>query len=224
MSASAKKTPKTPAAPLAGTNSPAAVPAQAQIIAEARSHFFAHGFRGVTMDDLAVELGMSKKTLYAHFPSKTALLEAVIREKMQRVQADFERILAESTNDVLATLHALLACLQTHTAEIQPAFFRDIRRETPELFAHVQSMRRENIHRTFGRVLADGRRAGVVRADIPIPVLLEILTTLADSIVNPQKLGELGLSVKDGVTAVLAVFLEGTLSNEGRTQKQKAFL
>jgi len=36
-----------------------------------------------------------------------------------------------------------------------------------------------------------------------------MLMTLADSIVNPQKLGELGLTVKDGVTAVLSVFLEG---------------
>src|SRR4051812_47673665 len=99
-------------------------PAHAQIVAEARRHFFAHGFRGVTMDDLAVELGMSKKTLYAHFPSKTALLETVVREKMQSVQSDFEQIVKEPTDDVLATLHGLVACLQGHTTEIQPAFFR----------------------------------------------------------------------------------------------------
>src|SRR2546423_14493930 len=86
--------------------------AHAQIGAEARRHFFAHGFRGVTMDDLAVELGMSKKTLYAHFPSKTALLETVVREKMQSVQSDFEQIVKEPTGDVLATLHELVACLQ----------------------------------------------------------------------------------------------------------------
>src|SRR5438552_1381598 len=51
--------------------------ARNRIIAGARSHFFAHGFRGVTVEDLATELGMSKKTLYAHFSSKTGILEAV---------------------------------------------------------------------------------------------------------------------------------------------------
>jgi len=107
------------------------------------------------MDDLAVELGMSKKTLYAHFPSKTALIEAVIRQKMESVQVDLEKIMAKQTSDVLATLHALLACLQNHTTELQPAFFRDIRRETPELFALVQAKRRENIQRTFGQVLTE---------------------------------------------------------------------
>ncbi|HKA32612.1 MAG TPA: helix-turn-helix domain-containing protein, partial [Candidatus Binatia bacterium] len=46
----------------------------ARIVAAARRHFLAHGFRHVTMDDLAAELGASKKTLYASFPSKEALI------------------------------------------------------------------------------------------------------------------------------------------------------
>ncbi|PYK63066.1 MAG: hypothetical protein DME50_18215, partial [Verrucomicrobia bacterium] len=37
-----------------------------RIVEAARAHFFSHGFRSVTMDDLAEELGISKKTLYAH--------------------------------------------------------------------------------------------------------------------------------------------------------------
>ncbi|MGH8100838.1 MAG: TetR/AcrR family transcriptional regulator, partial [Chthoniobacterales bacterium] len=34
-----------------------------RILGAARAHFFSHGFRSVTMDDLAEELGVSKKTL-----------------------------------------------------------------------------------------------------------------------------------------------------------------
>jgi len=49
-----------------------------RIVDAARGHFFSHGFRSVTMDDLALELGVSKKTLYAHFPGKFDLLEAVL--------------------------------------------------------------------------------------------------------------------------------------------------
>src|SRR6266702_2427720 len=41
-----------------------------RIVEAARAHFFSHGFRRVTMDDLATELGISKKTLYVHFPDK----------------------------------------------------------------------------------------------------------------------------------------------------------
>ena len=54
-----------------------------RIVDAARGHFFSHGFRSVTMDDLAEELGISKKTLYAHFPGKFDLLEAVLADKLQ---------------------------------------------------------------------------------------------------------------------------------------------
>ena len=81
--------------------------ARQRIVAGARRHFFAHGFRGVTMDDLAEELGMSKKTLYAHFPSKTALLEAVIGDKLQRVEADLDRVIVGRLPRIFsAPLHA----------------------------------------------------------------------------------------------------------------------
>jgi AcrR family transcriptional regulator len=71
---------------------PESAPAQ-RIVSTARRHFFAHGFRSVTMDDLAEELGMSKKTLYASFPSKTALLRAVLldRHQTEEIQAPFVR-------------------------------------------------------------------------------------------------------------------------------------
>ena len=45
-----------------------------QRIVDAAGNIFSHGFRSVTMDDLAVELGI-KKTLYAYFPGKFNLLE-----------------------------------------------------------------------------------------------------------------------------------------------------
>src|SRR5690242_6592932 len=65
---------------------------QARIVAGARRHFFAHGFRGVTMDELARELGMSKKTLYVSFPGKRDLLRAVIANKAEEIGSDLEQI------------------------------------------------------------------------------------------------------------------------------------
>src|SRR5512144_623074 len=98
-----------------------------RIVAGARRHFFVHGLRGVTMDDLAEELGMSKKTLYAHFPSKTALVEAALLAKFQDVEVELGRITSGCSSDFLGALHQLRASLQRHTGENQPPFLRDIR-------------------------------------------------------------------------------------------------
>src|SRR5215204_4189369 len=115
--------------------------ARGRIVAGAREHFFAHGFRGVTMADLAAELGMSKKTLYAHFPSKTALVEAILLDKFLGLEGELTRISEECSADFQAGLHRLLACVQHHTQEIQPVFLRDLQREGPEIFAVVEGRR-----------------------------------------------------------------------------------
>jgi AcrR family transcriptional regulator len=189
------------------------------IVAGARGHFFAHGFRGVTMDDLAEELGMSKKTLYAHFPSKTALLEAVITDKLARVEAALKGAKDGGRSDFPARLQAMLLCMRTQADEIQPAFIRDVQREVPELFALVQNGRRKLIRRHFGKLLKDGRKAGTIRGDIPVDMMIEILVGAVDAIINPARMTELGLTPRTGFALITAVFLEGVLVRpRGRTR------
>jgi AcrR family transcriptional regulator len=189
-----------------------------RIVGVARRHFLAHGFRGVTMDDLAEELGMSKKTLYTHFTSKTALLEAVLLAKFNEIESELAAIAAECPSDFVAGLHGLLACLQRHTAEIQPPFVRDVGRDAPEVFRVIERRRREVIERHFGKLLTEGRREGLIRKDVPVSLILEILLGTVQSIMNPPRMAELGLTPKTGLTAILTVVLEGVITSEGRSR------
>ena len=189
-----------------------------RIVATARRHFFSHGFRGVTMDDLAEELGMSKKTLYMAFPSKIDLLRSVLLNKFASVQKDLDRITGASTTDVLVVLHELLACVQRHAEEIQPPFVRDIRREAPEIFELVQSRRRAIIQRYFGKLFDDGRRTGIFRKDIQSRMMIEILLSATAAIITPPKMAELGLTPKTGFVTIITVILEGVLTDKGRAK------
>ena len=168
------------------------------------------------MDDLAAELGMSKKTLYVSFPSKTALIEAVLKDKFREVEADLGQVANGQTADVEIALHQFLDCLQRHTAEIQPAFVRDIGRETPELFQLIEQKRRELIQRYFGGLFEDGKKAGMIRADIPTHLIIEILLGAVQAIMNPLKLMELGLTVEHGYSSVIRIVLEGALVPKGK--------
>jgi AcrR family transcriptional regulator len=193
-------------------------PARQRIISRARDYFFGHGFRGVTMDDLAEELGMSKKTLYAHFSSKTLLLEAVIADKFTGMSARLERIAQESAHDFPASIRELLACLQHETEEVQAPFIRDVRREAPEVFKMIQARRREAIQRHFGRLFMEGRRAGVVRKDVSVQLMIEILLGATEAIMNPTRMAELRLTPKTGFSAIVSVVLEGVLTDQRRAK------
>src|SRR5690242_5256245 len=91
-------------------------PLRGRIVSEARRQYFAHGFRGVTMDDLAARLGMSKKTLYATFADKAELLNAVVLDKARTVEEDLAEIVSKAAADPLEALEGMLACLQLHMA------------------------------------------------------------------------------------------------------------
>ena len=182
-----------------------------RVVAVARRQFLAHGFRSVSMDDLAAELCMSKKTLYTCFPSKATLIEAVLKDKFREVEADLGRLAKDQVADVEMALHQFLSCVQQHTAEIQPAFVRDIGRETPELFQLVEQKRRELIRRYFGGLFEDGKKAGLIRSAIPTHLIIEILLGAVQAIMNPPKLMELGLTVEQGYSSVIRLVLEGAL-------------
>jgi AcrR family transcriptional regulator len=195
---------------------PAAPAVRERIVAGARKYFLAHGFRGVTMDDLVAELGMSKKTLYAHFRSKPDLVEAVIAAKVGEVEGELGRIEAECPADFPEALRKMIDCLQRQAAEIQPSFVRDMRLTAPELFQKVEARRAALIERYFGKLFADGRKAGMVRKDLPPRLAVEILLGAIQAIVNPAKLAELGQTPQDTVPAILSVVLDGILTPAGR--------
>src|SRR5437879_13303187 len=134
-----------------------------RIVEAARTHFFSHGFRSVSMDDLAEELAMSKKTLYAHFPSKIALLEAVLADKFAGVEAKLKEVTRAYPHDFSTALPELLSSTQRELDEIKPPFVRDIRQKAPHVFKMVERRRAELIERHFGKLLEDGQRAELMR-------------------------------------------------------------
>ncbi len=65
---------------------------RAAVLAAARRLFLARGYDAVTMGEIAVRARVSKATLYAKFPDRSALLEAVIRKESERILGERELI------------------------------------------------------------------------------------------------------------------------------------
>src|SRR5262252_7494090 len=187
-----------------------------RIVDAARAHFFSHGFRSVTMDDLAEELGISKKTLYAYFPGKFDLLEAVLADKLRGVEVTLREVTRAHPDDFPATLRKLLAGTQRELDEIKPPFVRDMRQKAPDVFRLVERRRAALIQRYMGKFFVDGQRLGMVRKDVPAKLIIEILLAMVQAIMNPAKMEQLGMMPKEGYSGILKVVLEGALTPKGR--------
>ncbi|HEX9324565.1 MAG TPA: helix-turn-helix domain-containing protein [Xanthobacteraceae bacterium] len=76
------------------------------ILATAERAFARHGFHAATMQDVAIEAGMSPGNLYRYFRSKDAIVEGLCERDQEELAGDFVSLAA--TDDIVAGIEALL--------------------------------------------------------------------------------------------------------------------
>jgi TetR/AcrR family transcriptional regulator, cholesterol catabolism regulator len=181
--------------------------------------FLRSGFNRVLMDDLARELGMSKKTLYSHFGSKKELLRAVLERRTGKVDRGLEAIVS-AKESFPVKLGQLARFLQGSVAEVSPVFLEDIRRYAPECFRIVEEFRGRAIPRYFGRLFEEGIRTGYVRRQVNRDVLIRMLVLSIQGIIRPEMVEELHLRPREALDHILAIVFEGILTPRGRTARR----
>ena len=188
-----------------------------RIVATARRHFFQFGFARCTMDDLAVELGMSKKTLYQHFRSKEALVDELITRKSGVMIAGFEEILSLprlSFADRTARFHHHAL---GHLREIHVAFLRDLRRFAPKTYQRIEDQRALNVPRLWQRLLQAGIEAGAVRADVDVAFAANLVLITMQNLLLPENLERLEVQPHEVMSRFFNLLFTGLLTKAGCT-------
>jgi AcrR family transcriptional regulator len=168
-----------------------------------------HGLAGLTTEALARALGTSKRTLYAHFPNREAIVEAVLLERLERLAHDLAAVEA-SPGPFAARLRRHAEVVALVPQDLPPGFWAELHREAPTVAARVRARRdamsRESLHRLLGEAVA----AGAVRADLPVARLAAVAEALGEALlrVEPPP-GETRMSL---VEAGLAVLFHGILT------------
>lgn len=122
--------------PVDGTELPRSVGKAAAVLQAASKVFLAHGFSASTTDMIQCEAGVSKATVYAHYPNKEALFVAVIEMQCALLAQGLNEIAFEPGN-LRQTLTALgRAYLETVLAPDGLALFRVVVSEAPR-FPHL---------------------------------------------------------------------------------------
>ncbi len=190
-----------------------------RIIQAAAERFFSQGFSKVTMDELAAELGISKKTMYQHFRSKDDLLDAAVSWMIIRVGGRLSQIMASSGSfvDKLYDLWMLVGeILSRFSRQMQD----DLRRFRPDLWKRIDDTRREKILANFSRIVEEGIHSGLIREDVNREILTHIYLGAVQGTVNPEILVRSSFSAADAFRTILQVMLEGILTDRARGEFQ----
>ena len=89
-----------------------------RILQKAEEMFFRYGVKSITMDDIARELGISKKTIYLHFPDKDELVVQVVGREMEKDKCEYEELDNSEANAIEKLIQASLDELMKNRTSI----------------------------------------------------------------------------------------------------------
>ena len=129
--------------------------------------FHRYGIKSVTMDDVARELSISKKTLYEQYADKSGLVRAVIEHEFscQKKKFDLEELHPENA------LEEVFLIFRHYTQMIKeqyPSFEFDLRKYYPEIYTDLKTGRRKRMMQNSLRNIVRGKDEGLYRSDINI--------------------------------------------------------
>lgn len=133
----------------------------------------AKGLKGLTMDLLASELSMSKRTLYEIFGSKQHLIEKTLDYMHSKMHALFVDIF-ENAPDIITALSEMFHVQGEMLSLVTIDFFHDMDTLYPEV-KQVYEAKRVDHARHWQQVYRRGVEEGVLRTDVNYPVLLEMM-------------------------------------------------
>ncbi len=189
-----------------------------RIVQGAEDLFLKFGVSKVTVEEIADELGMSKKTLYQYFPSKDELVKTVADKSMSESNSFCHAISCNASLNVIEKLKGMINFVATLYARMGRSLLQDLRKNFPEIWKAVQEHRRRSILNDFGKILHDGVQEGVFRKDIDEKLAIMIYLSTVEALLSPDVLVELPHAPAQVFEAISKVMFEGLLSEEGRAK------
>lgn len=156
------------------------------VLKKALELFIKNGFKAVTMDDIAKELGISKKTIYQHFSGKDELVKATVdyvfvsaTDKMKSIAGNCETPIHEHFE--------MKSCLgDLFGQNIQASTIYQFNKYYPKLAERIQQKKHENYDFTILRNLRDGVKQGYYRKDIDIDFVGKIFFASTTAFFNDE--------------------------------------
>lgn len=188
--------------------------ARARVVFEARRSFHQFGFRRISMDEIARNLRMSKKTLYVLFPAKNDLIRAVVDSILEPTLGKISALMREEKT-VAGLLSGSIAVFHGLSQAISEPMISDMR-TMPEIWSYVEK-RRLKVLGGLREVLERGKQSGEIRPDLNIDLFLRIYILIVNAVGNPAVIMEHNLKPSDMAEQIYGILIHGIIDAGRRT-------
>jgi AcrR family transcriptional regulator len=176
--------------------------------------FKRRGFRSVTMDDIASEIGISKKTIYLHFKDKDELVSAIMMDELDKNKAECLRGQAAAKNAIEEVVFAMRT-MQATMSDVSPSFLFDLKKYHHTSFRIFENFKNAFLFDIIQQNIERGVIEGVYRQDVNPEIVTQIrmetmLMVFSNSFFQSNK-----YSVVEIEKQAFELFLFGIVSEKG---------
>lgn len=191
-----------------------------RILNKAREMFYSCGIRSVTMDDIARQMGVSKKTIYQFYSDKHQIVEKVISELVTSHGSKIKAFSQEAENaihEVVLQSQSIAEIFQS----LKPGFLFEVQRHFPEIWKLVDGHRKECVFLGITRNLARGIEEELYRPELQINTIAHIWQVQLRSAQNLQDFPADQFTYQTLLNQLTELFLYGISSPAGQQQISK---
>ena len=135
------------------------------ILTKATEMFLALGFKSVTMDDIASEMGISKKTIYQRFSTKPELVKQATLELFESISQDIDSIRALE-KDPIEELFEIKKIISTHLKNESASSIYQLQKYYPKIHKTLSLKQFDKMGSCVVDNLQKGIDLGLFRDDI----------------------------------------------------------
>jgi len=176
--------------------------------------FLRRGCKSVTMDDIASEVGMSKRTLYELFRDKTQLLNECIMLMGRRDEEKIKELHSKSAN-VLEFLFSIHKYRTESRMSIYDNFFQEVKKYYPDVYEGIISKLR-NAHFSGTReMILQGQEQGLFLPRLDVDMAAIVISEIINVIKNAKPVVDVKFNRNDFVKNTVFLFLRGMSTSIG---------
>lgn len=176
--------------------------------------FITEGFYKTTMDEIAKDLQISKKTIYKHFPSKEVLLEEVCDIRLSYMNEKIDEIV-NSENDCITKFLQLINMHKSMLLNCSEMWFKDLQVHAPHCLTKFKEVRDDRLIVVLNSLVEQGKTEKVIH-DVPIQILITSMLGAIDSVTRNEFILNSQYSFHDAIRITSDIFFNGILTDTGR--------
>lgn len=165
-----------------------------KIVEKARELYYEYGIKSITMDDIARETGISKKTLYRYVENKRDLVEKVIDLEIKIRKSEFKKFDRSKLNaieELFEVKRQINHVIERHS----PSMHYDLRKYYPDIFVRLHKNGQKRMLEALMANLKKGKKEGLYRKDINNEIIAKVQLARAENVTESSC-----ISVKDYIS------------------------